>query len=124
MRTLQFIMEIRIFQILIPSLAVLAIVYQIWSLKNEKSTIFEVFIFSIFWLTLSLLSFYPDFFSNSLANLLGIKDNTNAIIFAALGLIFYLQYRLYKILKKQDKILTDFIRKDALNNAKDDVSPE
>ena len=109
-------MEIRYFQILIPIVSTLLILLQFKEYKNRKSGIHETVLVTCFWLAVFALSIFPDFFSESIAKIFGIKDNINAIIFLALGILFYLQLKMYKIIKRQDALLTELTRKIALDN--------
>ena len=109
-------MEIRYFQIIIPLLAIFMIFRQWKDHTSTKVGIYETIIVVTFWIGLTLLSFFPDFFTRIIAKIFGIRDNVNAIIFFALGLLFYFQLQLYKIMRKQDEMLTELTRKMALKN--------
>lgn len=109
-------MEIRYFQIIIPLISLLFIAFQIRDYTRRKAGINEVVIVSLFWVAVAVLALFPDFFSELLADALGIKSNINAILFFAIGLLFYLQLRMYKTIKKQDELLTELTRKIALDN--------
>lgn len=111
-------MEIRYFQIIIPLISILFIVRQYIAHKRNILSIYETVIISIFWIGVSCLALFPDFVSDLIANIFGIKDNINAIIFFALGLIIYFQLQMYKTIKKQDQLLTELARKIALDNSK------
>jgi len=113
-------MELRYFQIIVPILSLLLIWRQWMTYRKAKSSIYETVLISIFWLTVMVFAFFPDFISEGIAKLFGIKDNVNAIIFFALGLLFYFQFQLYKILKRQDEYLTELTRKIALKEKKEE----
>jgi hypothetical protein len=110
-------MELRYFQIIVPLVCLLLIWRQIRAYQQAKSSIYEASLITVFWISVSVFAFFPDFFSEKIAQLFGIKDNINAIIFFALGLLFYFQFQLYKILKRQDENLTEIARKVALKDA-------
>lgn len=110
-------MEIRYFQIIIPIISLLFIVRQFIAYKRSILGIYETVIISIFWVGVASLALFPDFFSDIIANIFGIKDNINALIFFALGLIIYFQLQMYKTIKKQDQLLTELTRKIALDEA-------
>ncbi|MFT4535526.1 MAG: hypothetical protein ACI9P5_002895 [Saprospiraceae bacterium] len=109
-------MEIRYFQIIIPIISVLFIIRQFISYKKNILNIYETIIIALFWIGITCLALFPDFFSDIIANIFGIKDNINALIFFAVGLLFYFQLQLYKIIKKQDELITELTRKIALDN--------
>lgn len=110
-------MEIRFFQIIIPLISLLFIVRQYLAYRRKILNIYETVIISIFWVGVTALALFPDFFSDIIANIFGIEDNINALIFFALGLIIYFQLQMYKTIRKQDQLLTDLTRKIALDSA-------
>jgi len=110
-------MEIRYFQIIIPLFVVILIVKQISDTLKGKVGLYESVLISVFWTGVAGVAIFPDFISDLIAKVFGIKDNINAIIFLAIGLLFYFQLQLYKILRKQDQLLTEISRKEALKNA-------
>lgn len=112
-------MELRIFQIVVPLFSSFLIYRQMQLHQTQKSTLFETWMVVLFWVAVGLFAIFPDFFSWKLAKIFGIKDNVNAIIFFALGLVFYFQFQLYRMLKKQDDLLTELTRKSALDNAEE-----
>ena len=60
---------------------------------------------------------FPDFFSNLIAQFFGIKSNINAIIFFCLGLIFFFQYKLFFMFKKQEEAMNKLARDKAIEPA-------
>jgi hypothetical protein len=111
-------MEIRYFQIIIPIVALVFIYFQYRDFVKNKSGFYETALSVIFWIGIVNLALFPDFFSRLIAKVFGIKNNINAIIFFALGLLFYFQLKMYKTIKKQDELLTELTRKIALDNYK------
>ncbi len=109
-------MEIRYFQIIIPLIALLLVLRQIMEYRKSRLGLFETIFISLFWIGILIFSLFPDFFSELIAKVFGIKDNINAVIFFALGLLFYIQLQLYKMIRKQDEQLTEISRKIALGN--------
>ncbi len=107
-------MEIRIFQVLIPLIAVVFCLGIFIKVRRDKTLLKQSVPGIIFWLGATLLSLFPDKISNVVAHIFGIKDNINAIIFLSLGLLFYIQYNLFVSMKKIDKNVTFLIRKMAL----------
>jgi len=109
-------MGIRYFQIIIPIIALFFIYSQYKEYKKRKSGINETILFVIFWIGVICLAVFPDFLSNTIAKLFGIESNINALIFFAIGLLFYFQLKMYKRIKQQDELLTELARKVALDN--------
>ena len=112
-------MEIRYFQIIIPIFSMIFIIRQFIAYKKNILNIYETLTITLFWIAITCLALFPDFFADIIANIFGIKDNINALIFFALGLLFYFQLQMYKIIKKQDQLITELTRKIALDNQKD-----
>lgn len=111
-------MEIRYFQIIIPIVCCWFIYFQYKRYSQNKSGLSEMIITVIFWIGIVFLALFPDFISKFIASLFGIKDNINALIFFALGLLFYFQLQMYKVIKKQDEMLTELTREIALERKK------
>lgn len=111
-------MEIRYFQIIIPLLALVFIFRQIQEHRTTRIGIYGTFLIISFWLLVIVFSLFPDFFSQLIAKVFDIKDNVNAIIFFAIGILFYFQLQLYKLLRRQDQLITDLVQKIALENPK------
>ncbi len=109
-------MEIRYFQIIVPIVSLFFIVKQIREHFSAKSGIWETFIIVAFWVGVLVFALFPDFISEWIARIFGIKDNINAILFFAIGLLFYFQLQLFKTIKKQDETITELVRKLALEN--------
>ncbi len=112
-------MEIRLFQILVPILALLFMIYLVRRYSNSKSTIYELVLGVGFWIAVSIFAIFPDFFSNLIAKIFGIKSNINAIIFFCIGILFFVIFKMYFMIKKQDKAITDLVRHIALTDEKE-----
>ncbi len=72
-----------------------------------------------FWIAVSIFAIFPDFFSNLIAKIFGIKSNINAIIFFCIGILFFVIFKMYFMIKKQDKAITDLVRHIALTDEKE-----
>ena len=107
-------MELRLFQIIVPLIALFFIIGLILRFRKSKITVYELTIGSTFWLGTLLVALFPDFFSVKIAQVFGIESNVNAIIFFCIGLLFFIQFKLYFIIRKQEKDLTELTRKLAL----------
>ena len=109
-------MEIRIFQIIVPLIALYFIVEVLFNYRKSKITLGETVVGMVFWLGALLFALFPDFFSVGIAHLFGIESNVNAIIFFCIGLLFFNQFKMYFILRRQEKDLTVLTRQLALQN--------
>jgi len=112
--------ELRYFQIIVPLFALLLVLRQIAEYRKSNSSVYETILICLFWIGIGVFALFPDFFSELIAKLFGIKSNINAIIFLALGVLFYFQFLLYKILKRQDGYLTELTRSVALKEESKD----
>lgn len=107
-------MEIRIFQWLVPALSFLFLMSHVLRYYRGRIDLRETVSGILLWLGVAALAVFPDAISNAIAATLGFKSNTNAILFLAVGLLFYFQYRLYRIQVQQRRELTQLTRKLAL----------
>ena len=114
-------MEFRIFQIIVPLIALFFATGLVLRYRKSKITIYEMAIGISFWLSALLVALFPDFFSVKIAQLFGIESNVNAIIFFCIGLLFFIQFKMYFVIRKQEKNLTELTRKLALANYIDEA---
>ena len=108
-------MKIEFYQILVPLLALFFIVELVRKFRTSKISPQEAFAGSLFWISLAIFAMFPDFFSKQAAELFGIKNNVNAVIFVSLGIMFFFQYKLFFMFKKQEQELTRLTRQIALH---------
>lgn len=113
-------MELRLFQIIVPLIALFFMAGLVMRYRKSRITIYEMTIGSGFWLAVLLVAIFPDFFSNNVARIFGIESNVNAIIFFCIGLLFFIQFKMYFLIRKQEKDLTELTRKLALAHALED----
>lgn len=73
-------------------------------------------IWVIFWVLLSIFCITPHEISTDLANLLGFKDNINAVIFIGLGLLFLFNMFFTASIERLEKQMTEIVRKLAIEN--------
>ncbi len=107
-------MEFRLFQIVVPIVSILFILNISRRYTKSMITIYELSLGFFFWISTLLLALFPDFFSNLIAKIFGIKSNVNAIIFFCIGILFFIIFKMYFMIKKQDKAITDLVRHIAL----------
>lgn len=107
-------MELRIFQVIVPLSALLFIGDLVISHRKSKVSVLELTLGLAFWLSVILFAIFPDFFSNAIAQIFGIKDNVNAILFFCIGLLFFFQFKQYFLIRRQSRDLTLLMRKMAL----------
>jgi hypothetical protein len=109
-----------IYQIAVPLVAFGFIIFAIAQFAKGKSTVLEMITWVLIWGFIIAVAIEPDLITVYLANALGIKSNVNAFIFLSIGILFFIQYNFYISIKKQNRILTDLVRKIALRDAAKD----
>ncbi|MEO1261263.1 MAG: DUF2304 domain-containing protein [Bacteroidota bacterium] len=109
-------MELRFFQIIVPLIALYFIANLIFNFRKSQITIAEMIIGNIFWVAALIFALFPDHISTKIALVFGIESNVNAIIFFCIGLLFLNQFKMYFLIRKQEKSLTILTRKLALKN--------
>lgn len=105
-----------IYQIIVPLIAGLLIYLTIRQHLKGRNTLFEMLAWCFIWLLISLVAIFPDLVTDRLARVLGIKSNVNAFIFLSLGVLFFIQYNLFMAIKRQNRIISDMVRKIALKD--------
>lgn len=110
----------KFFQIIVPIISLLFISGLVQRYYKTRASWQELAVGSGFWLAVLLFAIFPDFLSIQIAKLFGIESNVNAIIFFCLGLVFFVQYKLFFMLKKQQMALTELVRKLALERRQDE----
>ncbi len=99
-------MNIRTFQIIIPILSVIFILWQLWRIYTFKTKWKSVWPGALFAVFISIIALFPDFTTNWLAKTLDFKSNVNAIIFVLIGFLFGAVIILYDLYKRQQKTIT------------------
>lgn len=107
-------MKVEFYQVLVPLLSLFFIAELVRRFRQSKMSPQEAFAGSLFWLLLAVLAVFPDFFSRKAAEIFGIKNNVNAVIFLSLGVMFFFQYKLFFMFKRQEQELTRLTRQIAL----------
>lgn len=107
-------MKVRIFQVIVPLIAILIIWLYIGRLRNGKSTLNEVFPTLLFLLATTIFAIFPDPVSDFLRTILGMESNINAIVFFGMGLLFLVQLNFYSNMRKQEKEITKLTRELAI----------
>ncbi|NBC05910.1 MAG: DUF2304 family protein [Bacteroidetes bacterium] len=110
----------KFFQIIVPIISLLFIIGLVRRYYQTRASWQEVSVGGVFWIGVMLFALFPDFFSIKIAQLFGIESNVNAIIFFCIGLIFFFQYKLFFMIKKQQSALTELVRKLSLEEAEEE----
>lgn len=88
-------------------------------LQFRKKTIsFGQYMFwQVLWVFLLIFGLFSSYF-NFLTTLLGIQRLVDVIIYASIGILFYLIYRLYIRIEDIHKDISILVRNDSIKNAK------
>ena len=110
-------LQLEVYQWLGPIIAGYFIIRTFRQYRVGKYSPRNTIIWIGFWLGILLLSLLPDRIPNIIAKGLGFKDHINAIIFAALALLFLMMFYLSAAVNRIEDRLTDLVRKIALDTS-------
>ncbi len=104
------------YQIVAPIIALTAIFYA-WNLvMRQKKTVWEACFWTLFWGAVGAVAIFPSFLTY-LSTVTGIASRENAVIFTALGIlffmVFYMVIRLEELERRQTKIVREMALRDA-----------
>ena len=107
--------NITAYQIFVPVIAIIAIVYAWQLVFRQKKTIWEAILWTAFWGGLTAIAIYPDSI-DYLTAVTGIKDRENAVLVTVLGIlmfiVFYLIVRLENLEQRQTRVIRKLAIKD------------
>jgi len=109
-------MKLEIYQWLVPLISVFFLVRTSIQYSRKKRTVTSTITWLIFWIIIMILAIIPNEIADSMSSLLGFKSLPNAIIFAALGLIFLFIYYLSSTIERLELRITELIRKQAIES--------
>lgn len=115
-------MEFTPYQIIVPLFSTLMIAYA-WNLVlKQKKTIWEGSLWTFFWLALAMVSIFPSTLKY-LSDVTGFKDNENAAVFTAIGILFFSLFYLVLRLEELEQKMTRMVQEKALKDLeKDEVA--
>lgn len=96
------------YQIAVPILSLVAILYA-WSLfKRDRKTLWECALWTLFWGALAVVALYPGLLTY-LTIVTGIRSQVNAVMFTAIGVLMFLVFsiivRLEELYQRYAKIM-------------------
>ncbi|UPA22509.1 DUF2304 domain-containing protein [Candidatus Peribacteria bacterium] len=104
------------YQIVVPLLSILAVIYA-WNLvMRQKKTLWEALLWTVFWAVIALIAIYPKLLSY-LTAATGIKSQENAVIFTSIGILFFMVFYIIIRLEELEQRQTRMIRGMALRDA-------
>lgn len=108
-------MHVTPYQIVVPLVSLVALVYA-WNLVlRQKKTVWEALLWTLFWGGIAALAFFPQMLSY-LTLVTGIKSQVNAILVTAIGILFFMMFyvilRLEELQQRQTKMIRGMALKD------------
>jgi hypothetical protein len=109
-------MNLTPYQIVVPVLAIVAVLYA-WSLMmRKKKTVWEVILWTLFWGTIALIAVRPNMLSY-LTFVTGIKNQENAVLFTSVGILFFIVFYLIIRIEELQQRCSRIVRSIALQEA-------
>ncbi len=99
-------MEIRIFQLAVPLVFIFYFVYEVRKILNGKKSWIDLAPNILISVIIIIVAIAPDWTTNNLANLLGIKSNVNAILFSLIGILCLLVFRIFDYIRELQSQIT------------------
>ena len=107
-------MQFRLFQVLAVSVAVFFVLRTLYRLITKKSDVYSNVAYFVLWFLILLLAIFPDRVARKMANIFGFEDTTNAVIFVFIGIVVFLQFRMFNMIRRQEKSISALYRKVAI----------
>lgn len=104
-----------LYALIFPLISLIAIVWFISRYLKGKNSFFTVFLWSIFWIVVSLFAIFPNV-SMTFARIFGITRGLDFIIILVFVILFYTILKLYFIVDKMQNDLNKIVKEVALNN--------
>lgn len=110
-------MQIHLYQIIVIAVAAIMIFQGIKNFLRGKSgqTLYKLSIRIIVWGGMVLIAVFPDF-TNTLAEIIGLQGNINAVILTGFILIFLMIFKLLSAIEKLEQQMTEVTRKESLKD--------
>lgn len=104
------------YQIVVPVLSLVAILYA-WSLfKRDRKTLWEVLLWTVFWGAVAAIALFPRLLTY-LTIATGIRSQANAVIVTAIGVLTFLMFSVIVRLEELSQRYTKIMRVLALREA-------
>jgi hypothetical protein len=112
-------MKMQLYQILVSAISAIMIYQGVKNFAKGKSgqTVLKLFVRLLVWGGMALIAIFPEF-SNTLASIIGLEGNINAVILTGFILIFLMIFKLLSAIEKLEQQMTEVTRKEALSNLK------
>lgn len=104
------------YQIIVPVLSLLAILYA-WSLfKRDKKTLWECALWTLFWGAVAAIAVFPGLLTY-LTIVTGIRSQVNAVLFTAVGILTFLVFSIVVRVEELNQRYAKIMRVLALREA-------
>ena len=113
-----YLMQIEIYQWLVPVIGLYFIYRTINQYVKKRRTVLAAVVWVIFWIGVITLAIIPNQVSFKIAEILGFKSNVTAVIFVAIGMLFFFVFYLSSTVERLENQLTDLVRKLAIEEHK------
>lgn len=112
-------MQIHLYQIIVIAVAAIMIFQGTKNFLRGKSgqTLYKLSIRIVVWGGMALIAVFPDF-SNTLAEIIGLQGNINAVILTGFILIFLMIFKLLSAIERLEQQMTEVVRKETLEEIK------
>lgn len=108
-------MNLHLYQIIILALSAVMIYRGIADYAEGKTsqTFFKVFIRVAVWGGMSFIALFPNF-TNTLAEIIGLQGNINAVILTGFILVFLMIFKLLSAIERLEQNISELTRKESL----------
>ena len=113
-------MELAIYQILTPLLALVMIARVVSKFRRKERTIREVLVHLSFWIIIIAVSLVPDFFVQNIERWTGLKSGVNGILFFWILILSLLVIHLLHENQERSSEVTELVRHLAIKESKEE----
>ena len=106
-------MNLHLYQIIVPLFSLVMIFYAFSLFKRGKKSIKELIIWGIFWGLFGFVALYPEV-TNIVAQITGIQNNVNAVVFVSFVILFFVVFKMVIIIENIESRINSIVRKEAL----------
>lgn len=108
-------MKIHLYQIIVTLISVFMIFQGARNFIQGKSkqTLWKLVVRTVVWGGMALIAIFPKF-TNTLAELIGLKGNINAVILSGFLLTFLMIFKLLSAIERIEQQISELTRKDAI----------
>jgi len=112
--------NISIYQILLSAISLIFIVNELFKFFRRESgqTLLKFVVIELVWISILTLTLFPGL-SRYISQKLGFGENLNTLIFVGFVFVFIIIFRLLSVIEKNEKNLSELVRKEALEKLKE-----